>query len=214
VFFVNALLVAQPPSCYYPESPRVCQVVNSSNPIAQNEPTIPDPSVAIANQSGVSFKSFAPLLGLPLLGVPLFQTSGNGPGLDDGTTNGKPPSVPAPVPMALPGIIVGASLLWAARRNRATLAALPLLLVPITTSPAIAPTPAAQEMVFPLISGNMMTVNYAGQNISIATPLTMPQDTSKYRYYVQAIDNGWQVCWEEIKPQICPPKATPRRILG
>jgi hypothetical protein len=110
-------------------------------------------------------------------------------------------------------MLVGAGLLWAARSNRVSLAALPLFLVPITGTPAIAPKPGPQEMVFPLISGNRMTVSYGGQNIALTTPLGMPQDTTKYRYFVTSTESGWQICWEEIKPQICPPKATPKRVL-
>jgi hypothetical protein len=218
VFFVQALIVAQAPGCYYPESPRVCQVVNAPDPVAQPAPSLPEVTAVQPNPSGASFGRWAPLLGLPLLGAPFTfsgSSSNGGNAVSSGTSSNVPSSnsVPAPVPMALPGILVGASLLWAARRNRVSLAVLPLFLVPITGSPAIAPKPGPQEMVFPLISGNLMTVNYGGQNIALATPLGMPQDTTKYRYYVRSTENGWQICWEEIKPQICPPKATPKRVL-
>jgi hypothetical protein len=220
VFFVQALIVAQAPSCYYPESPRVCQVVNAPDPVAQPAPNVPAVTAVQPNPSGAGFGSLAPLMGLPLLGVPFAGFGKGGTTFASGTSSDTPQTgspdrapVSAPVPMALPGMLVGAGLLWAARRNRVSLAALPLFLVPITGTPAIAPKPGPQAMVFPLISGNMMTVNYGGQNIALATPLGMPQDTTKYRYYAQSTENGWQICWEEIKPEICPPKATPKRVL-
>jgi hypothetical protein len=91
---------------------------------------------------------------------------------------------------------------------------MPLFLISLAPTAPTMPQPGPQEMVFPMISNNQMTVTYGGKTVSLPAPVGMPVDTTKYRYYVQATETGWKICWEEIKPQICPPKATPRRLLG
>jgi hypothetical protein len=214
MFVAQALTVAQAPNCYIPESPRVCQVV-SAPPVVAQPPTVPEPVPLAATEGGPGLSRLAALGALPLL-VPLFFLGG-GDGGDD-TDGGTSPIVPIPAPAVLPGLLLGAGFLWAARRNRATLMAMPLLFVPLAGSPdvRIAQGPGPQEMVFPVVSDNIMTVNYGGRTVNIPVPMNMPRDTNRYRYYTSTADGGnnWQVCWEEIKPQVCPPpRATPRRLL-
>jgi hypothetical protein len=215
MFVVQALTVAQAPNCYIPESPRVCQVVNAAPAVAL-PPTVPDAPVPLAATEGAGLGRLAALGALPLL-IPLFFLGG-GDGDNDGGTSPIIPPEPIPAPIVFPGLLLGAGFLWAARRNRATLMAFPLLFVPLAGSPdaKLAQAPGPQELSFPVISDNTMTVNYGGRSVNLPVPMNMPRDTSRYRYYTQNTDGGnnWQVCWEEIKPQVCPPvRATPRRLL-
>jgi hypothetical protein len=239
-----APVIAQAPGCYYPQSPRVCQVVTAAPEVAQPPVVVPDTATAAVPAEEVG-RNLWPLAALPLIGIPigLVAASGgddsdgggvspggpidpggpinpgnpNNPGNPGNPNNPGNPGNPTPVPapIVLPGLLLGAGCLWAAKRHRATLMVMPLFFIPLAQNPPATTAPGAQEMVFPMISENQITVNYGGRTVSLPAPMNMPRDTSKYRYFAQAREGGrWQLCWEEIKPQICPPRSAPRRLLG
>jgi hypothetical protein len=210
----QAPLVAQAPNpnCYFPPSQRQCQAVKPEIVAAPPPPEAPPAAVAPA---GSSLNRLGALAALPILGGILALIATSGGGGDD--SNGV---VPIPEPVVIPGLLLGAGALWAARRHRATLIAAPLLFMPLVTNASgqqptmVAIGEGPEEQVFPLFQENNMTATYGGKPLSITAPFNIPRDTAKFRYFVTAADGGYQVCWEEIKPQICPPpQATPRRIM-
>jgi hypothetical protein len=217
-FFQAPEIVAQAPNpnCYYPESPRQCQVVAPVPEVAQ--PPVVTEQVASAG-TGSSLARFAPIgLALPLLAIPFI-----GGGGDDPTGGGTLPEPPQPIPgpTIIPGLLLGAGALWAARRRRAAFIVVPFFLFPVASAMPTASLPSflaqqnGQELVFPVISNNSMSVNYGGRVVNLPIPAGLPRDTAKYRYFAQAVDGGgWKICWEEVKPLICPPRQAPRRLLG
>jgi hypothetical protein len=210
MFISQPAVVAQAANCYFPDAPRFCQAVKPQVETAQ-PPTAPKPTPKLG---------LKPLFGLPLLLLPLVPTGGGNnlpdspPSNPPGQTPTPSPSPAVPVPMALPGLLLGAGLFGRlAHRKRVTLMITPLFLVSLAANPPAPTITSPEEMVFPVISDNQMQVTYGGRQISLPTPFNIPRDTSKYRYYVHVTEGSWQICWEEVKPEICPPSTTPRRLL-